>query len=105
MALPNNVSWLLFFYMYFHSFLNATAEILRFGDRQFYRDWWNASTVQVSGAAPGAAKSPPRRSGAACTFCAGLQVRSKLLAEDTVFQHGSIKYCESSLSKKKYPKK
>lgn len=46
LALPNNVSWLLFFYMYFHSFLNATAEILRFGDRQFYRDWWNASTVQ-----------------------------------------------------------
>lgn len=25
--------------------LNLIAEILRFGDRQFYRDWWNAESV------------------------------------------------------------
>lgn len=46
LALPNNLVWLMLFYMYFHSFLNVTAELLRFGDRQFYRDWWNANTIQ-----------------------------------------------------------
>ena len=46
LALPNNLVWLMFFYTYFHSFLNVTAELLRFGDRQFYRDWWNANTIQ-----------------------------------------------------------
>lgn len=45
MALPNNLIWLILFYMYFHSFTNLCAELLRFGDRQFYRDWWNAHTV------------------------------------------------------------
>lgn len=37
--------WLLGFYAFFHSCLNATAEILRFGDRGFYKDWWNAQTL------------------------------------------------------------
>lgn len=37
--------WLLGFYAFFHSTLNATAELLRFGDRAFYRDWWNARTI------------------------------------------------------------
>ena len=37
--------WLLGFYAFFHSCLNATAEILKFGDRGFYRDWWNAQTI------------------------------------------------------------
>eukprot|EP00040_Diaphanoeca_grandis_P027825 m.159234 g.159234 ORF g.159234 m.159234 type:complete len:549 (+) comp31128_c0_seq1:227-1873(+) len=46
LAVPNNIIWLLGFYTYFHSYLNAWAEALRFGDRQFYRDWWNATTVQ-----------------------------------------------------------
>ena len=22
------------------------AEVLRFGDREFYKDWWNAKTVE-----------------------------------------------------------
>ncbi|KAK1394671.1 Linoleic acid1 [Heracleum sosnowskyi] len=26
--------------------LNILAEILRFGDREFYKDWWNAKTVE-----------------------------------------------------------
>lgn len=38
-------SWLLVFYIYFHLYLNLFAEILRFGDRVFYRDWWNSSNV------------------------------------------------------------
>jgi diacylglycerol O-acyltransferase-1 len=45
MALPNNLIWLILFYLYFHSWMNLWAELLRFGDRQFYRDWWNAHTV------------------------------------------------------------
>jgi diacylglycerol O-acyltransferase-1 len=46
LAVPNIAIWLLFFYAYFHAFMNACAEVLRFGDRQFYRDWWNAPNVQ-----------------------------------------------------------
>ena len=26
--------------------LNIVAEVLRFGDREFYKDWWNAKTVE-----------------------------------------------------------
>ncbi len=37
--------WLLGFYGVFHSFFNAVAELLRFGDRQFYQDWWNARSL------------------------------------------------------------
>lgn len=37
--------WLIFFYVFFHSFLNLTAELLRFGDRRFYQDWWNANSI------------------------------------------------------------
>lgn len=37
--------WLLGFYAIFHSFFNAVAEVLRFGDRQFYHAWWNASSL------------------------------------------------------------
>eukprot|EP00051_Salpingoeca_urceolata_P006328 m.83956 g.83956 ORF g.83956 m.83956 type:complete len:528 (+) comp14781_c0_seq3:165-1748(+) len=45
LALPNNMLWLLFFYLFFHDWLNICGELLRFGDRQFYRDWWNATTI------------------------------------------------------------
>jgi diacylglycerol O-acyltransferase-1 len=40
LSLPNVGVWLLGFYVFFHLYLNITAEILRFGDRQFYKDWW-----------------------------------------------------------------
>jgi diacylglycerol O-acyltransferase 1 len=46
LSVPNHVIWLMMFYAYFHSFLNITAELLRFGDREFYGDWWNATTVE-----------------------------------------------------------
>jgi hypothetical protein len=26
--------------------LNILAELLCFGDREFYKDWWNAKTVE-----------------------------------------------------------
>ncbi|XP_070576065.1 diacylglycerol O-acyltransferase 1-like [Ptychodera flava] len=45
LAVPNHFIWLIFFYWYFHSCLNVVGEILRFGDRQFYRDWWNSETI------------------------------------------------------------
>ncbi|XP_022253491.1 diacylglycerol O-acyltransferase 1-like [Limulus polyphemus] len=46
LSVPNHFIWLIFFYWFFHSCLNAIAEVLRFADREFYRDWWNAETVQ-----------------------------------------------------------
>ncbi|XP_017280528.1 diacylglycerol O-acyltransferase 1b isoform X2 [Kryptolebias marmoratus] len=45
LAVPNHLLWLMFFYSFFHSSLNFTAELLRFGDRQFYKDWWNSESV------------------------------------------------------------
>ncbi|CAG2169178.1 unnamed protein product, partial [Oppiella nova] len=45
LAVPNHIVWLIFFYTIFHSFMNLMAEILRFGDRDFYRDWWNSDSV------------------------------------------------------------
>jgi len=47
LAIPNHFIWLLFFYWFFHSCLNVVAELLKFGDREFYKDWWNAETVQA----------------------------------------------------------
>lgn len=45
LAVPNHLIWLIFFYWLFHSCLNAVGELMRFGDRQFYRDWWNSESV------------------------------------------------------------
>ncbi|XP_078367597.1 diacylglycerol O-acyltransferase 1-like [Oculina patagonica] len=45
LAVPNHLLWLLFFYATFHSGLNIIAEVLKFGDRTFYRDWWNAPNI------------------------------------------------------------
>ncbi|KAF9995158.1 hypothetical protein BGZ65_009216 [Modicella reniformis] len=39
------IIWLLMFYTFFHSFLNALAEALYFGDRCFYLAWWNSSRL------------------------------------------------------------
>ncbi|XP_026988087.1 diacylglycerol O-acyltransferase 1 isoform X3 [Orcinus orca] len=45
LAVPNHLIWLIFFYWLFHSCLNAVAELMHFGDREFYRDWWNSESV------------------------------------------------------------
>lgn len=45
LAIPSTYVWLLGFYFYFHLWLNLLAELLRFGDRLFYKDWWNAKTI------------------------------------------------------------
>lgn len=39
------VIWLAGFFALFQSFLNALAEMMRFGDREFYTDWWNSPSV------------------------------------------------------------
>ncbi|XP_019125457.2 diacylglycerol O-acyltransferase 1 [Larimichthys crocea] len=44
LAAPAHFLWLLFFFLS-HSYLNFCAELLRFGDRHFYGDWWNATTL------------------------------------------------------------
>ncbi|KAG8624383.1 hypothetical protein KVT40_007450 [Elsinoe batatas] len=38
--------WLAGFFALFQSFLNGLAEIMRFGDREFYGDWWNSHSVR-----------------------------------------------------------
>ncbi|XP_043268457.1 sterol O-acyltransferase 1 [Venturia canescens] len=32
------------FYCLLHAWMNAAAEVTRFGDRLFYKDWWNSTT-------------------------------------------------------------
>ncbi|PUU72284.1 MBOAT, membrane-bound O-acyltransferase family-domain-containing protein [Tuber borchii] len=39
------IIWLAGFFALFQSGLNALAELLRFGDREFYADWWNSCSV------------------------------------------------------------
>ncbi|KAK6055283.1 MBOAT family protein [Cooperia oncophora] len=46
LAIPNIVIWLIGFYTLFHSFLNFIAEVLKFADREFYRDFWNSETTE-----------------------------------------------------------
>ncbi|CAH9143706.1 unnamed protein product [Cuscuta epithymum] len=45
LSVPNLYVWLCMFYCFFHLWLNILAELLRFGDREFYKDWWNARTI------------------------------------------------------------
>lgn len=40
------VIWLAGFFALFQSTLNALAEVTRFGDRNFYDDWWNATSLR-----------------------------------------------------------
>jgi diacylglycerol O-acyltransferase-1 len=45
LAVPNMMIWLVGFYVVFHLQLNIVAEVTRFADRLFYRDWWNSSNL------------------------------------------------------------
>mmetsp|Transcript_33702 Transcript_33702/g.95355 ORF Transcript_33702/g.95355 Transcript_33702/m.95355 type:complete len:739 (+) Transcript_33702:91-2307(+) len=45
LSLPSLYVWLIGFYSLFHLWLNILAELTYFGDREFYKDWWNATTV------------------------------------------------------------
>ncbi|WKY13600.1 hypothetical protein Q1695_004438 [Nippostrongylus brasiliensis] len=46
LAIPNIIIWLIGFYTIFHATLNFAAEVLKFADREFYRDFWNSETIQ-----------------------------------------------------------
>lgn len=39
------IIWLAGFFALFQSLLNASAEVTRFGDREFYSEWWNSPSV------------------------------------------------------------
>ncbi|CAG8599271.1 9507_t:CDS:2 [Paraglomus occultum] len=39
--------WLLMFYAFFHSYMNVLSEVLEFGDRTFYLDWWNSGSLET----------------------------------------------------------
>lgn len=45
LSIPTLYVWLCIFYCLFHLWLNIIAELTYFGDREFYKDWWNAKTV------------------------------------------------------------
>ncbi|XP_011806549.1 PREDICTED: sterol O-acyltransferase 1 [Colobus angolensis palliatus] len=42
--LPGVLILFLTFFAFLHCWLNAFAEMLRFGDRMFYKDWWNSTS-------------------------------------------------------------
>eukprot|EP01027_Heterolobosea_sp_BB2_P005835 GEZU01008877.1.p1 GENE.GEZU01008877.1~~GEZU01008877.1.p1 ORF type:complete len:487 (-),score=90.68 GEZU01008877.1:131-1591(-) len=42
---PTVLAWMIGFYCVFHCILNGLAELTRFADREFYLDWWNATTM------------------------------------------------------------
>lgn len=43
-TLPGTFVLLLSFFALLHCWLNAFAEMLRFADRMFYKDWWNSTS-------------------------------------------------------------
>lgn len=45
MLIINLMVWLMGFYAFFHLFLNILSESLHFGDRLFYMDFWNATSI------------------------------------------------------------
>merc|ERR1712124_175405 len=47
LAIPNLLVWLCLFYALFHCWLNIIAELTYFGDRLFYKSWWNATRLDV----------------------------------------------------------
>lgn len=47
LSIASTYAWLLFFFIFFHQYLNILAELLRFGDRVFYKDWWNAAETSA----------------------------------------------------------
>jgi sterol O-acyltransferase len=43
---PVLICYLMIFFILFEQILNAFAEIVRFGDREFYQDWWNSTSFE-----------------------------------------------------------
>jgi len=47
LAVPVLFCWLCMFYGMFHLWLNILAEVTYFGDRLYYKAWWNATRLDV----------------------------------------------------------
>jgi diacylglycerol O-acyltransferase-1 len=47
LSLPTMAMWMLMFFAVFHGFANLSAEVLMFADREFYQDWWNATSFDI----------------------------------------------------------
>ena len=45
MSVPAAYLWLIWFYSFFHSYMNFWGELTYFADRRFYDDWWNAGDL------------------------------------------------------------
>ena len=45
--LPGALILIMGFFSFLHCWHNAFAEMLRFGDRQFYLDWWNSTSFNM----------------------------------------------------------
>lgn len=45
LSVPNTYAWLVQFYLGFHCYLNAWAELTGFSDKNFYEDWWNSTNL------------------------------------------------------------
>ena len=46
LAIPNTLGWIAGFYSLFHLWFNILGEILYYGDRNFYKDWWNCRNIE-----------------------------------------------------------
>ncbi len=44
--MPLILEMMLLIFFLFESFPNALAEITYFADREFYQDWWNATSIE-----------------------------------------------------------
>jgi len=45
LILPVFILWMVLFYVLFELVLNICAELIRFGDRHFYLDWWYVVSI------------------------------------------------------------
>ncbi|XP_024939663.1 sterol O-acyltransferase 1 [Cephus cinctus] len=45
--MPGILVFLCGFYCLLHSWMNGSAELLRFADRMFYKDWWNSTSYDA----------------------------------------------------------
>ena len=46
LAIPGTFYLMAGFFLILHTWLNLWSEILRFGDRRFYEDWWNCTNFE-----------------------------------------------------------
>lgn len=46
LSIPNTIGWIMGFYALFHLTFNIISEIIQFGDRNFYMDWWNCRNLE-----------------------------------------------------------